>query len=76
MVTWGTAIAASVGIIDMSVVGVREFAFLTFVITVSLWVLEEAIELEIDIRCVFIPLSGLGYLPFHIYCLIAMASCS
>ena len=75
MVTLGTAIAASIGIIDMLAVGVREFAFLTFVITVSLWVLEGATELEIDVWRVFIPLSRSGHLPFRIYCLIAMASC-
>jgi hypothetical protein len=75
MVTLGTAIVVSVGIIGILAVGVGEFAFSIFVITASLWVSEGATELKMDVWCVFIPLSGLGHLPFHMYCLIAIASC-
>jgi hypothetical protein len=73
MVALGTATAASVGIIGMLAVGVREFTSSTSVITASLWVLEGATELEIDIWHVVIPLSGSGHLPFYMYYLIAMA---
>ena len=75
MVALGTAIAVSVRIIGMLAVEVGEFAFSTSIITASSWVLEGATELETDIQHIFIPLSGSGSLPFHMYCLIAMASC-